>query len=103
MCRLRGYCSRGSAPVASLLTEEGLRDSTALAAFYSDGWSLARYNTDGPHGPEVRGAAQGKTTISGRGRPACGWPPGGQSGRRCRTTRDEQVLVALQRVERPAK
>jgi transposase len=33
------------------------------------------------------GAARGKTSISGRGRPACGWPPGGPSGRPYRTTR----------------
>jgi predicted glutamine amidotransferase len=49
MCRLLGYCSLGSAPVASLLTEEGLRGFTALSAFHSDGWGMAWYNTDGPH------------------------------------------------------
>jgi predicted glutamine amidotransferase len=49
MCRLLGYCSLGSAPVASLLTEEGLRGFTALSAFHRDGWGMAWYNTDGPH------------------------------------------------------
>ena len=49
MCRLLGYCSLGSAPVANLLTEEGLRGFTALSAFHSDGWGMAWYNTDGPH------------------------------------------------------
>jgi transposase len=33
------------------------------------------------------GGYQGKTSISGRGRPACGWLPGGPSGLRCPTTR----------------
>jgi transposase len=33
------------------------------------------------------GAFQGKTSISGRGRPACGWQPGGRYGQRCRTIR----------------
>jgi predicted glutamine amidotransferase len=49
MCRLLGYCSPGSAPVANLLTEEGLRGFTALSAFHGDGWGMAWYNTDGPH------------------------------------------------------
>ena len=49
MCRLLGYCSLGSAPVANLLTEEGLRGFTALSAFHGDGWGMAWYNTDGPH------------------------------------------------------
>jgi predicted glutamine amidotransferase len=49
MCRLLGYCSPGSAPIASLLTEEGLRDFTALSAFHGDGWGMAWYNADGPH------------------------------------------------------
>ena len=49
MCRLLGYCSLRSAPVASLLTEEGLRGFTALSAFHSDGWGMAWYNTEGPH------------------------------------------------------
>jgi predicted glutamine amidotransferase len=49
MCRLLGYCSLRSAPVASLLTEEGLLGFTALSAFHSDGWGMAWYNTDGPH------------------------------------------------------
>jgi transposase len=35
----------------------------------------------------VSGEHQGKTSISGRGRPALGWPPGGRYGQRCRTTR----------------
>jgi len=48
MCRLLGYCSRGSASAASLLTEQGLRDFTALSAFHSDGWGMAWYNSDGP-------------------------------------------------------
>src|SRR5690348_11910624 len=33
------------------------------------------------------GGYQGKTSISGRGRPGCGWLPGGRSGPRCRTIR----------------
>jgi predicted glutamine amidotransferase len=49
MCRLLGYCSLRGAPVASLLTEEGLLGFTALSAFHSDGWGMAWYNTDGPH------------------------------------------------------
>jgi transposase len=32
------------------------------------------------------GEHQGKTSISGRGGPRCGWPPGGRSGQRFRTT-----------------
>jgi hypothetical protein len=48
MCRLLGYCSRGSASAANLLTEQGLRDLTALSAFHSDGWGMAWYNHDGP-------------------------------------------------------
>jgi predicted glutamine amidotransferase len=34
--------------VAGLLTEEGLRDFTALSAFHADGWGMGWYNTDGP-------------------------------------------------------
>jgi predicted glutamine amidotransferase len=49
MCRLLGYCSRASASVAGLLTEEGLRAFTALSAFHSDGWGMAWYDGDGPH------------------------------------------------------
>lgn len=48
MCRLFGYCSRGSASAAGLLTEQGLRDFTALSAFHSDGWGMAWYAADGP-------------------------------------------------------
>jgi len=48
MCRLLGYCSRGSASAASLLTEQGLRNFTALSAFHGDGWGMAWYNSDGP-------------------------------------------------------
>jgi len=48
MCRLLGYCSRGSTSVASLLTEEGLHDFTALSAFHADGWGMAWYNTGEP-------------------------------------------------------
>ena len=48
MCRLLGYCSRGSASAASLLTEPGLRAFTALSAFHSDGWGMAWYTADGP-------------------------------------------------------
>ena len=48
MCRLLGYCSRGSAAAASLLTEQGLRDFTALSAYHSDGWGMAWYNAGGP-------------------------------------------------------
>ena len=49
MCRLLGYCSRGSASVAGLLTGDGLRAFTALSAFHSDGWGMAWYDDDGPH------------------------------------------------------
>jgi len=56
MCRLLGYCARGSQPVAGLLTEEGLRDFTALSAFHSDGWGMAWYDGDG--GPHVRKSAR---------------------------------------------
>jgi len=48
MCRLLGYCSRGSSSVAGLLTEEGLRAFTELSAFHGDGWGMAWYNSDGP-------------------------------------------------------
>ena len=48
MCRLLGYCSRGSTSVAGLLTGEGLRAFTALSAFHGDGWGMAWYNSDGP-------------------------------------------------------
>lgn len=48
MCRLLGYCSRGSASAASLLTEQGLRAFTALSAFHSDGWGMAWYHAGGP-------------------------------------------------------
>jgi predicted glutamine amidotransferase len=51
MCRLLGYCSRGRASAASLLTEQGLREFTALSAFHSDGWGMAWYRAGGP---EVR-------------------------------------------------
>jgi predicted glutamine amidotransferase len=51
MCRLLGYCSRHSASVAGLLTEEGLHDFTALSAFHADGWGMAWY---GAGGPQVR-------------------------------------------------
>jgi predicted glutamine amidotransferase len=49
MCRLLGYCSRRSVPVAALLTGEALRKFTALSAFHADGWGMAWYNTDEPH------------------------------------------------------
>jgi len=48
MCRLLGYCSRGSASVAGLLTEEGLGAFTALSAYHGDGWGMAWYDSDGP-------------------------------------------------------
>ena len=48
MCRLFGYCSRGNASAASLLSEQGLRDFTALSAFHGDGWGMAWYTADGP-------------------------------------------------------
>jgi predicted glutamine amidotransferase len=48
MCRLLGYCSRGSASVAGLLTAEGLRAFTALSAYHCDGWGMAWYDDDGP-------------------------------------------------------
>jgi predicted glutamine amidotransferase len=48
MCRLLGYCSRGSASVAGLLTEEGLGAFTALSAYHCDGWGMAWYDSDGP-------------------------------------------------------
>src|SRR5712691_8730067 len=47
MCRLLGYCSRGSASVAGLLSGEGLRAFTALSDFHSDGWGMAWYDADG--------------------------------------------------------
>lgn len=49
MCRLLGYCSRGSRSVAGLLTVEWLRAFTALSAYHSDGWGMAWYDGDGPH------------------------------------------------------
>lgn len=48
MCRLLGYCSRRSRSVADLLTEEGLRDFTAMSDFHADGWGMAWYTADGP-------------------------------------------------------
>ena len=48
MCRLLGYCSRGSASVAGLLTEEGLGAFTALSHFHCDGWGMAWYDADRP-------------------------------------------------------
>src|SRR5262249_28280443 len=48
MCRLLGYCTRGRASAASLLTEQGLREFTALSAFHSDGWAMAWYRAGGP-------------------------------------------------------
>jgi predicted glutamine amidotransferase len=48
MCRLLCYCSRRSTSVAGLLTEEGLREFTALSAFHADGWGMAWYNSAGP-------------------------------------------------------
>jgi len=48
MCRLLGYCSRDSASVAGLLTQEGLRAFTALSHFHCDGWGMAWYDADGP-------------------------------------------------------
>jgi predicted glutamine amidotransferase len=55
MCRLLGYCSRGSASVAGLLTQEGLGEFTALSAFHADGWGMAWYDADGP---QVRKSAR---------------------------------------------
>jgi predicted glutamine amidotransferase len=52
MCRLLGYCARAAEPVSRLLTEEGLRDFTAMSAFHSDGWGMAWYGAGG--GPQVR-------------------------------------------------
>jgi predicted glutamine amidotransferase len=60
VCRLLGYCSLGSAPIASLLTEEGLRDFTALSAFHGDGWGMAWYDTDGPHVQKSARRAEGE-------------------------------------------
>src|SRR5499427_7938153 len=48
MCRLLGYCSRGSASVAGLLTGEGLGAFTALSAYHCDGWGMAWYDRAGP-------------------------------------------------------
>ncbi len=48
MCRLLGYCSRDSASVAGLLTQEGLGAFTALSHFHCDGWGMAWYDADGP-------------------------------------------------------
>ncbi len=47
MCRLLGYCSRGSASVAGLLSGDGLRAFTALSDFHADGWGMAWYGTGG--------------------------------------------------------
>jgi predicted glutamine amidotransferase len=47
MCRLLGYCSRGSSSVAGLLAEDGLRAFTALSDFHSDGWGMAWYTSGG--------------------------------------------------------
>jgi predicted glutamine amidotransferase len=60
MCRLLGYCSRGSASVAGLLTGEGLGAFTALSAFHADGWGMAWYGADGPqvHKSPRRAAAE---------------------------------------------
>jgi|GEM_PF-181829 len=55
MCRLLGYCSGRSTSVAALLTEEGLRDFTAMSAFHADGWGMAWYGADGP---QVRKSAR---------------------------------------------
>jgi predicted glutamine amidotransferase len=49
VCRLLGYCFRGPATVASLLTDEGLTAFTALSAFHGDGWGIAWYDAGGPH------------------------------------------------------
>jgi predicted glutamine amidotransferase len=48
MCRLLGYCSRGSASVAGLLTKDRLGAFTALSAYHCDGWGMAWYEGDGP-------------------------------------------------------
>jgi predicted glutamine amidotransferase len=64
MCRLLGHCSLRSAPVASLLTEEGLRGFTALSAFHGDGWGMAWYNTDGPHVQKSTRRAQDEPDYS---------------------------------------
>jgi predicted glutamine amidotransferase len=48
MCRLLGYCSRDSASVAGLLTQEGLGAFTALSHFHCDGWGMAWYDADAP-------------------------------------------------------
>lgn len=60
MCRLLGYCSRGHASVAGLLTSEGLGAFTALSAYHSDGWGMAWYNEDGPqvHKSPLRAAEE---------------------------------------------
>ena len=57
MCRLLGYCSRRSASVAGLISEEGLRAFTALSAFHGDGWGMAWYNSDGPQVQKAVGRA----------------------------------------------
>jgi predicted glutamine amidotransferase len=48
MCRLLGYCSPASVPLAQLMGDDGLRDFTALSALHSDGWGMAWYDRDDP-------------------------------------------------------
>jgi predicted glutamine amidotransferase len=50
MCRLLGYCSRGSASVAEVLGRDELADFTRLSAYHRDGWGMAWYQGGRPHG-----------------------------------------------------
>jgi len=44
MCRLLGYCARGSNSLDDLMGESGLRHFTGLSAFHGDGWGVAWYD-----------------------------------------------------------
>ena len=72
MCRLLGYCSRGSASVAGLLTQEGLGEFTALSAFHADGWGMAWYDADGPQVRKSAAARGGGAGIRPAG-PGARW------------------------------
>ncbi|HTS99490.1 MAG TPA: class II glutamine amidotransferase [Streptosporangiaceae bacterium] len=44
MCRLLGYCARGSTSLAEVMGEQGLREFTRLSEFHGDGWGMAWYD-----------------------------------------------------------
>jgi predicted glutamine amidotransferase len=44
MCRLLGYCAAGSASLAEIMGEPGLRAFTGLSSFHGDGWGMAWYD-----------------------------------------------------------